>query len=257
MITVALSLVITNSTFTTLIYAQEQQYSLIKKWGSQGTGFGKFSRPADLAIDSSGNLYVTDISSVSNKIQKFDSNGTFITSWGTAGTSPSGGTFSSPTGIDVNSSDNVYVADFGSPNTAVQVFTSNGTFITSWGSVGSGDGQFTNPASVALDSKGHVYVVDLGENNRIQKFDNKGNFITKWGTTGSADGQFLTPVAIAIDSSDNVYVIDRSNNRVQKFDSNGQLYNKMGNSWCWRWTVYYTYRDSSRLIRECICCRSG
>ena len=122
LITVALSLVITNSTFTTLIYAQEQHYSFIKKWGSQGTGVGKFSRPADLAIDSSGNLYVTDISSVSNKIQKFDSNGTFITSWGTAGTSPSGGTFSSPTGIDVNSSDNVYVADFGSPNTACTSF---------------------------------------------------------------------------------------------------------------------------------------
>ena len=127
LITVALSLVVTNSMFTTLIYAQEQQYSLIKKWGSQGTGFAKFSRPADLAIDSSGNLYVTDISSVSNKIQKFDSNGTFITSWGTAGTSPSGGTFSSPTGIDVNSSDNVYVADFGRPNRAVQVFTNNGS----------------------------------------------------------------------------------------------------------------------------------
>ena len=47
------------------------------------------------------------------------------------------------TGIGTDSSDNVYVTDGGSPETAVQKFTSNGTFITSWGSTGLGDGSLS------------------------------------------------------------------------------------------------------------------
>jgi tripartite motif-containing protein 71 len=139
-----------------------QQYSLIKKWGSQGTGFG-FSRPADLAIDSSGYLYVTDISSVSNKIQKFDSNGNFITKWGTTGST--NGQFLTPVAIATDSSDNVYVID--GSNNRVQKFDSNGNFITKWGTAGAGDGQFTTPAGIAVDSLGNVFVADQG-NNRIQ-----------------------------------------------------------------------------------------
>ena len=85
-------------------FAQEnQQYSFVKKWGSEGIGFGRFAQPIDIAIDSSGNLYVTDLSSISNKIQKFTSNGTFITAWGNLGFGP--GRFTSPAGIDVGTLD--------------------------------------------------------------------------------------------------------------------------------------------------------
>jgi DNA-binding beta-propeller fold protein YncE len=50
-------------------------------------------------------------------------------------------------------------------------FTNTGTFLTVWGSPGSGDGQFGNggPSGVAVDASGHVFVAD-GNNNRIQKF---------------------------------------------------------------------------------------
>ena len=99
------------------VFAQgNQQYSYVSEWGSDGIGNGKFTQPLDIAIDSSGYLYVTDLSSVSNKIQKFDSNGTFITAWGNLGFGP--GTFTSPAGIDVDKShNNIYIADFGSPDT--------------------------------------------------------------------------------------------------------------------------------------------
>src|SRR5215207_7720934 len=230
-----LSLAATISLFSSATaFAQEnaqenQQYSFVKKWGSEGIGFGRFAQPIDIAIDSSGNLYVTDLSSMSNKIQKFTSNGTFITAWGNLGFGP--GRFTSPAGIDVGTLDNnnnVYIADIGSPGTAVQVFTINGTFIRSWGSDGLGDGQFINPAGIAVDSSGNVYVGDFGENNRIQKFDSNGNFITKWGSIGSNDGQFNRPSGLAVDSSGNVYVADEDNNRIQKFDSNGNFITKWG-----------------------------
>jgi sugar lactone lactonase YvrE len=122
------------------------------------------------------------------------------------------------TGIGTDSSDNVYVTDGGSPETAVQKFTTNGTFITSWGSTGLGaDGQFISPGGVGVDSSDNVYVSDFGENNRIQKFDSNGNFLTKWGSTGSGDGQFEEPTSIALDTSGNVYVVERGNSRIQVF----------------------------------------
>jgi DNA-binding beta-propeller fold protein YncE len=58
-----------------------EQYSFLRKWGSGGVSFGEFSQPLGIAIDSSGNVYVTDSTAVANKIQKVTSSGTFITSW--------------------------------------------------------------------------------------------------------------------------------------------------------------------------------
>jgi hypothetical protein len=89
----------------------------------------------------------------------------FVTKWGSKGSGD--GQFGNPSGISIDSSDNVYVADSG--NNRIQKFDSNGKFITKWGSTGSGDGQFSTLADIAVDSSGNVYVTDSG-NNRIQVF---------------------------------------------------------------------------------------
>ena len=88
-----------------------------------------FSQASGITTDSNGNVYVGDLTGVSGKIQKFTSNGTFITSWGNLGFGP--GAFTNPTQLSADSNDNIYVADLGNAETAVQKFTSNGTFITS------------------------------------------------------------------------------------------------------------------------------
>jgi tripartite motif-containing protein 71 len=67
----------------------------------------------------------------------------------------------------VDASGNVFVVDEG--NNRIQKFDANGSFITKWGTLGSGDGQFEEPTSIALDSSGNVYGVDRG-NSRIQVF---------------------------------------------------------------------------------------
>ena len=51
----------------------------------------------------------------------------------------------------------------------IQKFDASGNFITSWGSLGSGNGQFIDPEHLAIDSEGDVYVSDRGNNN-IQVF---------------------------------------------------------------------------------------
>ena len=210
-------------TFTTVSdpNASPECYQFVTKWGSQGTGDGQFDIPVAVAMDSSGNIYVTD--TFNHRIQKFDSSGTFITKWGSYGSGD--GQFNSPHGIALDTSGNVYVTDY--QNNRVQKFDSSGTFITKWGSYGSGDGQFHYPYGVAVDSSGNVYVVD-NSNHRIQKFDSNGTFITKWGSQGSEDGQFWGPHGIAVDSSENVYIVDNNNNRIQKFDSNGNFIIKWG-----------------------------
>jgi DNA-binding beta-propeller fold protein YncE len=93
-----------------------------------------------------------------------------------------------PEGLSVDFAGDVYVADFFGYR--IQKFDSNGKFITKWGSgqPDSGDGKFGldrwgGPSDVAVDNRGHVYVVEAG-NNRIQKFDSNGKFITKWGNEG-------------------------------------------------------------------------
>ena len=100
-----------------------------------------------------------------------------------------------------------HVADFTGVANQIQRFTTNGTFITSWGSTGLGEGQFINPAGIAIDSSGNVYVGDFGENNRIQKFDSNGNYITKW-SVGS-------PAGIAIDQNGKAYVINQNTGGVE------------------------------------------
>ncbi|HJT47870.1 MAG TPA: 6-bladed beta-propeller [Nitrososphaeraceae archaeon] len=101
------------------------------------------------------------------------------------------------------------------------------SFLTKWGSAGTGDGQFNAVNDVHV-WKGFVYVPDYN-NNRIQKFTSDGKFITAWGTMGTGDGQFKRPAGIAVDSSNNVFVTDRDNSRIEVFTSDGKFITKFGN----------------------------
>ena len=139
----------------------------ITKWGTVGAGDGQFTTPSGVAVDSTGDVYVAD--SGNSRIQKFDSSGNFITKWGTVGTGDGqfGPSATVPLDIAIGPSDNVVVVD--AANNRVEKFRPIGTFITKWGTAGSGTSQFTLPSGVAIASGGEVYVVDQG-NNRVERF---------------------------------------------------------------------------------------
>ena len=103
------------------------------------------------------------------------------------------------------------------------------SFVTEWGSEGTGDGQFLRPHDLEF-SNNHkmLYAVDR-DGNRIQVFDKNGTFLFTFGQKGSADGQFLVPYGLDVDKSGNVWVADRGNQRGQKFDSQGNFILKFGN----------------------------
>ena len=118
---------------STSVSAQAPEVLII---GSHGNGTGQFNDPAGIVIDPKGYLFVVD--SLNNRIQKFTSNGTFVSQWGTFGDGP--GNFNDPLGITLDyTSGFVYVTDTG--NDRIQKFTSNGTFVSQWGNSGSGNGQ--------------------------------------------------------------------------------------------------------------------
>src|ERR1044071_8531345 len=71
------------------------------------------------------------------------------------------------------------------------------TYLTQWGSPGSGSGQFDNPNGIAIDAAGDVYVADT-YNHRIQKFAATGAYLTEWGSLGNGNGQFNHPYGVAI-----------------------------------------------------------
>jgi len=193
----------------------------------------KFSQPAGVAVDGSGNIYVAD--DANNVIRKITAEGVVSTYAGTAGSSGStDGTasvakFNGPNGVAVDGSGNVYVAD--TYNDTIRKITSAGVVSAIAGGTGlygSTDGtgtaaRFTTPFGVAVDGSGNVYVAD-NTNNLIRKITASGAVTTLGGipgTSGSANGSgataaFFNPTSVAVDGSGNLYVADSGNDTVRK-----------------------------------------
>ncbi len=152
----------------------------------------------------------------------------FVTEFGHEGSgSGSGPEFNYPEGIAIHPSGNLYITDSG--NYRVQVISPEGTFISAFGSEGSGNGQFTYPLGIAADTAGNVYVGDVS-GNRIQKFDAAGSWLTGWGAPGTGNGQFSMVGGVASDADGMIYVMDIANARVQKFDPDGTFLTKWGSA---------------------------
>ncbi|MEN6299123.1 MAG: NHL repeat-containing protein, partial [Anaerolineaceae bacterium] len=156
-----------------------------------------------------------------NRIQHLDTEGNVLDVWGSfadisVGEAP-GGTFNQPWGIGVAPDGSVYVAD--TWNHRIQKFTSDGKFITMWGTLGQAETKyaFWGPRDVAAAQDGKIFVTDTG-NKRVVVFDSTGAAITEFGEAGVLPGQFDEPVGIAIGSEGQIFVADTWNQRIQVFE---------------------------------------
>jgi hypothetical protein len=197
---------------------QDNWYS-VRTWGSAGSGNGQFNAPYDVAVGTTGTVYVTDTGN--HRIQAFTQDGVFLRKWGSSGAGA--GFFSFPKGVAAGTNEEIYVADTG--NHRIQVFDANGGYLRAWGNSGTGNGQFNSPQGIGLGPDGDVYVAD-SDNHRIQVFLSNGTFLRKWGTYGSFDGQFSSPRGVAVASDGSVFVVDYANDRIQVFDSGGTFFGK-------------------------------
>ncbi|HWH68901.1 MAG TPA: ABC transporter permease subunit, partial [Candidatus Sulfotelmatobacter sp.] len=198
-------------------YSRVNQFSpagkLLAQWGQKGTNVGQLSLPRAVAVNSQGELFVSEYQEM-ERVQKFgfDPAARCLAAFGKAGTGP--GAFNRPEGLCVDTQDRVYVAD--SCNHRIQVFSREGRFLRAYGKPGRGKGELSYPYDICVDAAGRQYVCEFG-NSRIQVFDDHDQPLEILGGPGAKPGQFANPWGVALDSVGNLYVADSQNHRVQKF----------------------------------------
>jgi hypothetical protein len=207
-------------------------------------GNARFNQPFGVAVDTNGNVFVTDFRN--NEIRKVTSAGVVTTIAGLPGIYGSddgigrNARFFNPCGIALDKAGNLYVADYF--NSMIRRLTPVGT---NWsvttiagqsGSYGSADGtgtnaQFTYPNGVAVDNGGNVFVTDQN-NHTVRKLTPSGpNWVVSTiagtaGVTGTNDGLggvalFNQPAGIAVDSASNLFVVDGHNYTIRKLTRSG------------------------------------
>ncbi|MFZ0744446.1 MAG: SMP-30/gluconolactonase/LRE family protein [Terracidiphilus sp.] len=142
---------------------------LLRRIGTGGknhflTTPGDFAAPQDVALDSDGNVYVTD--TLNNRVEIFDADGNFISLFGKHGDGP--GYLARPKGIAVDCDGHIWVAD--EMEDRLQVFNREGQLLTYIG-VGHGElpGQFRSLVGVAIDKQNRVFTTEQ-EPGRLQMF---------------------------------------------------------------------------------------
>jgi DNA-binding beta-propeller fold protein YncE len=213
------------------IYAAEVENDQIEKfgrdgkrlarWGQSGSGLGQLSRPAKIAVDAAGNVYVSEPTSGgrgNDRIQKFSPDGVALAVWGTHGSGP--GQFDHPVGLVLDRQGNIYVAD--QYNKRIQKLSADGRPLAQWGGPGTAPGQSFSPYGIAVDAEGNVFLSDV-DNFRIQKFSASGQPLAQWGHGGIGPGEFSGLRAVLVDAQGNIYVGDTGNNRIQKLSPKGDF----------------------------------
>ena len=151
-----------------LVYDADPPYRLIRAIGTAGkkhtlTDPGNFSFPTNVAVDSEGNVYVSD--TFNDRVEIFDGGGNFVSTFGKPGDGP--GYFARPKGIAIDADGHVWVAD--SVMDRVQVFTREGRLLLVMGGHGLLPGQFTALNGLAIDKTNRVFTSEqyIG---RVQMF---------------------------------------------------------------------------------------
>lgn len=190
-------------------------------FGGAGSLPGLFFSPVDIERDGAGNLYVID--SGTKKLQKFDPQGNFIAAVDIRVKANDASEQSQPWGLAVAPGGEVVVADtFG---WRIRVFDRDLKPIATFGQPPDttkkpGPFDLFGPRDAAIDSEGHIWVTDTG-NDRIQVFTMQGEFVKTVGSSGKGEGQFDEPVGIDIAKDGSIYVADMYNRRVEILNPDG------------------------------------
>ena len=184
---------------------------LLASWGEFGSGDGQFVEPIGVAVDRGGNVYVLDLQR--NDIQKFDGEGQLLATFAGSGE----GHFRDAAYMAIDAQDTLWLA----ADNRVVALSSDGAFLSDFGSTGEEPGMFDGSIDVAVDASGTVYVADLN-NGRVQAFDATGQVLAVWDAGKLPSGGRNHPYALTPDNQGHLYVAGtaadgNSEGNVQKF----------------------------------------
>ena len=172
----------------------------------EAAGAHLFSQPNDIALDSSGNIYVVQgHGSAEPRVLKFNPAGEYITQWGSRGYGP--GQFWVAHSIEIDENDVVYVAD--RENMRIHRFDTAGELLGEWSFE-------AMVCAIYLHDDGHMYIT-TGFDGQLAKVDMTGRVLGAIGRPGTENGQFGEAHALTLDHEDNVYIGDVINRRIQKY----------------------------------------
>jgi sugar lactone lactonase YvrE len=176
--------------------------------GQPGQDGEPFNLPTDLAIASTGELFVSD-GYGNARVHKFSPEGELLLSWGERGTGP--GQFELSHCVRIDKHDRVWVCD--RTNDRIQMFDTDGNYLTEWTGL-------LKPDTIYFDPNDDVvYIAELQQQISIYTLD--GELLTKWGGARPSDnpGEFVAcPHGIWADSRGDLYVGEvQADGRLQKF----------------------------------------
>ncbi|HMQ61019.1 MAG TPA: peptidyl-alpha-hydroxyglycine alpha-amidating lyase family protein [Flavilitoribacter sp.] len=163
-----------------------------------------FFKPADIAFDPDGNIFVAD-GYGNSRVVKLDKNGNFIKAWGQKGPEP--GNFDNPHNVIIDRNNRLYVAD--RYNKRIQIFDLDGKLLDTWTHLGI-------PWGLAYGDDGMIYMSD-GNNEKILVLDTTGKILNEYENPGQIPGALRAVHGITTDSAGNIYVTEVMNWRVEKF----------------------------------------
>ncbi len=189
--------------------------------------------PADVAVDSSGNLYIADYSNYVIEKVTPAGNLSIVAGTGNYGTPSPGSATSSrlngPSGVAVDATGNLYIADSGNalvdkvdPSGALSIVAGNGTSGAPTPGVGIGS-MLGYPEGLAVDPSGNLYIADFF-NHVIEKLSPAGmlSIVAGTGTSGPptpgpiGNSMLSGPNGLAVDATGNLYIADYDNAVVEK-----------------------------------------
>jgi streptogramin lyase len=196
-------------------------------------GAGMLIFPHGIHVDPNGNVWVTDGQDDAaqppqgtgpaaatragplpgakrgHQVFKFSPEGKLLLTLGKPGGAAAPDYFYQPNDVLVAPNGIIFVSEgHGGANARILKFTSDGKFISSFGSKGTGPGELEQPHALAMDSRGRLFVGDRS-NNRVQIFDQDGKFLEQW-------PQFSRPSGLFIDRQDMLYVADSESESVSR-----------------------------------------
>jgi hypothetical protein len=195
--------------------------------GVAGCDEKHFNMPTDVAFAPNGDLFISD-GYGNARVVHFDKEGKFIKTWGKLGTRP--GEFSLPHSIAIDSQQRLYVADRN--NARVQVFRTDGTFITEWRNI-------LVPWGIQITKRDEIWICGSApmrwpkepskpfgyppKDQLIMRFNTEGKVLQLWTLPkgpdegGTKPGEVSWLHGLGVDSRGNLYLGDIKGQRAQKF----------------------------------------